>query len=125
MATTVRGECVQGSGQPNYALLKFDDGSLITQADIASITWTLFNADSDPPTADPGYEDETALVSQVIFDELQTHPLNGRPYNFKHVLPAAALSAPNNWRIEYLVTPNDGEPFIAIFLLSTTRTYTD
>jgi hypothetical protein len=71
-------------------LLRKDDGEPAQQADVASISYRVFryssrlNAVREVDGTEVGAE-ETLVVSDVLFDELQTNPLIGcgtEAYNF-------------------------------------------
>ena len=110
------------------------DGDALVQADISTITYSVFLIDDQDPdnkTAAPGYLNVPLVVADVIFDTLQTDAIwtvDATGYNFLHTPdtgpsssggPAGEgpvfLTAGRRYLVEYTLTPASGPPIILRF----------
>ena len=101
------------------------DAAAVLQADIDSISYTIYLLDqADPDTATPvdGHEDVACAVADTIHDTLQDDDrwtLDAIGYNFRHVLAVAAhaafATAGRNYRIVFTLTPAAGEVVLVRF----------
>lgn len=85
-------------------------GDLITQADIASISLKVYNADSGDEVV-PAPE---VVVAEVVFDEIQKDArwsVDDIGYNLAIPLGGAAFPTQGNYQIEAKITPTDGLSF--------------
>ena len=87
------------------------NGSNLLQADVSSITYSIFYTDSTV-----AHTTSTALtVSSVIYDTLQTDSrwtVDGTGYNFRHDVAASVLTDPTRvYQFEYLFTLADASAF--------------
>jgi hypothetical protein len=100
-------------------------GVNITQADIATIRYSVYLLDDqDPDNRTPvtGHSQITLPVYQVVFNSLQTDPtwtVDATGYNFRHVLdvsahPAFAVAG-RKYLIEYVLTPLTGQVILVRF----------
>jgi len=83
------------------------EGNAITQADVATVTYTVSEIDQagnlEPVT---GHEDVSLTVADVIFDQLQTGPpwdQDAIGYNFRHTIDISEADAFPYWGRRYLV----------------------
>jgi len=100
-------------------------GAVVTQADIASIKYSIYlldDDDADSQTAVTGHSAVSLQVSAVIFDALQIDALwtkDAVGYNFKHLLDVAAhpafAAAGRSYRIVYELTPAAGQVILVRF----------
>ena len=117
-ATITTGTVFEDSGASLMARVVDNDGTDITQSDITTIKYSVFDV------SDPGAASNTGLnVSDVVFDTLQTDARwtkDSTGYNFRHDLPASALPEGDHvYRVEYKFTPASGEVFHVVFELAT------
>ncbi len=103
------------------------DGTVLQQADIASVAYTIYLLDDDDPDAAAeieGHTDEAVDVASLIYDSLQTDDLWGTDvdttgYNFKHVLDVSTDQAFEEAGRDYLVvfdlTPASGQVILVRF----------
>ena len=104
------------------------DGNAIQQADLSSITYSVYlldDSDPDAATVVTGHDAASLTIADVIFDTLQTGGIwdvDATGYNFKHILDVstnqAFAEAARNYQIRYELTPTSGQVIIARF-----RTY--
>ena len=95
------------------------DGENITQADIATIRYSVYlldDQDADSRTAVTGHSQVTLPVYQVVYNSLQqdaTWTVDSIGYNFRHVLDVTAqpafAAAGRRYLIEYALTPLSGQ----------------
>jgi hypothetical protein len=103
-------------------------GANITQADIATIKYSVYLLDDqDPDGRSPvtGHSQITLPVYQVVFNALQTDAtwtVDSVGYNFKHVLDVAGHpafpTAGRRYLIEYALTPISGQVILARFRIN-------
>jgi hypothetical protein len=97
-------------------------GINITQADIATIRYSVYLLDDQNPdsrTSVTGHSQITLPVYQVVYNSLQTDAtwtVDAVGYNFRHVLdvanyPAFAVAG-RRCLIEYTLTPLTGQPIL-------------
>jgi hypothetical protein len=100
----------------------------ITQADIATIRYSVYMLDDqDPDGRIPvlGHSQITLPVYQVVFNSLQTDAtwtVDATGYNFRHVLdvstnPAFAVAG-RRYLIEYALTPLTGQVILVRFRIN-------
>jgi hypothetical protein len=93
----LQGEAYQKGGATIRGRIKDWDGVDITQAAIASGTYTL--TDTSTGLVIPNHDDIALTISSVVFNTLQT-PAVGRPYNFRlHLSPVSNQCFPNGARV--------------------------
>jgi len=100
-------------------------GAAVTQADVASLRYSVYLLDEqDPDQQTPlaGHTAVSLVVSGVVYDALQTDPIWTRDaigYNFRHVLDvsahAAFPTAGRAYRIVYELTPASGQVILVRF----------
>ena len=100
-----------------------NSGALITQSDISSITYYIWDI-----TGNVEITSGSLTVSSVVFNSLQ---LDDRcteddiGYNFGYAAPASWFAAPDHtYRIEVKFTPSSGQVFFAVFEIITSAIYT-
>lgn len=107
------GACLMGRG-------KGLDNTYFVQADFDSITLKIFDH-ADPTVPINGDNGEALVVSEVVFNSLQTNDArwtrDSTGYNFKHVLSADHLPmGGRKYRFEYAFLPaGSDEPFYGVF----------
>lgn len=95
-----------------------DEGNLLQQADVSSISYKTFDLDSDTPTA--AIESGALTVASVILDaavtgEIWTQDATG--YNFIHDVPASWFpTGGHRYAIEYKFTLSGGAVFHGSYL---------
>ncbi len=104
------------------------DGGNITQADIATIHYSIYLLDDQDPdsrTAVTGHSQVTLPVYQVIFNSLQTDAtwtVDAIGYNFRHVLDVANHPAfpfaGRRYLIEYVLTPLSGQVILVRYRMN-------
>lgn len=95
-------------------------GNLITQADVDTITYTVYGVGPNGTLeAVTGHDGETLTVADVVFDELQTGApwsADATGYNFLHALDVSANAAFVAWGARYLivyrVNLTSGQPIV-------------
>jgi hypothetical protein len=99
----------------------YKDGEDIKQADVSTITYSIYLLDDQNPdtrTVVTGHSAVSLLAADVLFDTLQSDS-QASNYNFKHVIPisahAAFTIADRHCMVEYVITPTTGEKIIARF----------
>jgi len=121
----IHGEFRKNASVILLARVEGNDGALVTQASIASATYTVYLLDPTDPdvqTAVEDHEDVAIAPADLIFDELQTDDLwgdtDGTGYNLKHQLDVSEAQAFAAAGVEYLVrielTPADGGQVIVV-----------
>ncbi len=116
----------EDSGFYLMARFKSPTGANGVQADITSISLSVFDESSTTAIAGP-----TALtVSAVVFDTLQTTILDPRwtkdstGYNFAYSALAAHVPNPGWTRFEFKFTPASGQVFFIVFRVPVAELYT-
>jgi hypothetical protein len=109
---TIYDTFLEDGGATVLARVYGNAGTAITQASLTSITWAVYNADTEAEILAPA----ALTVSAVVFDTLQTgNPRwtkDGVGYNFVHALPVTAFpAAVAKTRIQYKFTPTSGAAF--------------
>ena len=89
------------------------DGVLVTQAGLASITYSVFQCHTDTVVVAVS----SLVIATVIFDTLQTNALlwteDATGYNFKHDVASTVITdSAYRYEFEYVITPVSGSPFI-------------
>ncbi|MGW8256757.1 MAG: hypothetical protein ACWGMZ_04655 [Thermoguttaceae bacterium] len=104
------------------------DAANITQADIATINYSVYlldDQDADNRTTVTGHSQVNLPVYQVVFDTLQTDAtwtVDTIGYNFRHELdvsvdPAFAVAG-RRYLIEYVLTPVAGQVILVRFRIN-------
>lgn len=103
------------------------NGQPVTQADVASIRYSVLELDSrDPDAATPvtGHENAALPTNQCLFDTLQTGGLwttDAEGYNFRHAIDVAAADAfpkaGSLYQVRYEVAPTAGQKIVFRFQL--------
>jgi len=109
------------------------DGSVIQQADVSAIAYTVYlldDSDPDSGTAVDGHEDEACVVADTIFDSLQSgemwkdaagNYIDQIGYNFRHVLDVSSdqafAAAGRNYRIVFTLDMAAGQDVLVRFRL--------
>ncbi len=129
----ITGQSIPGkSGVTLMARLRGQDFTLITQASLTSIAWTLTDRTTGLAVANAPF-----TVATVIFDTLQqgdgswskdsksaTGPDGTWGYNFRAILPAANIvPAGDRFQCDVVFTPVTGEPFRVVFQFQTLRVF--
>jgi hypothetical protein len=104
------------------------DGENITQADIATVRYSVFLLDDQDPdsrTAITGHAQITLPVYEVVFNSLQldaTWTVDTIGYNFRHVLDIAAYPAfavaGRRYLLEYALTPLAGQVILVRYRIN-------
>ncbi len=104
-----------------YKRVRIWDGSNAQQADITSITYSIFALDPDDEdvrTEVTGHVDQTVLVSATIYDTLQTDTA-ASDYNFLYIpvisVDEAFDDAGTVYLVEFTITPTVGEVIVERF----------
>ena len=110
-----------GSATP-MARITGADAANIVQADIDSITYSIYLLTDNAPdtrTDVTGHTTVSLTVADVIFDALQTDARwteDSTGYNFRHVIDRSSNEAfaiaGRNYLVEYLLTPTSGQVII-------------
>ena len=124
-AAEIRGTVFKNGSATLLARVVGADGSVLTQSDVSTITYTvalLDDTDPDSEAAVDNHEDVACVVADTIFDTLQDDDLwdvDHEGYNFKHVLDvsssAAFATAGRSYRITFTITPAAGQVILVRF----------
>jgi hypothetical protein len=113
----------QGMPVALMARLRNPAGVYVTQASLASISYTLFDLGSDNPTPTVPTSSGSLTISSVIFDALQLDArwtIDTIGYDFLWLMPGALLvNAPTEYRMKVLFTGTDGNVYPAVYQLLT------
>lgn len=114
-AVTVIGECFEDQPSPNMGYVTGPTGAALDQADISSISYSVFERD----TGTVVLSSTSLTVSSVIFDTLQTPAIWTRDdtgYNFRHDAPATTMPHGGRWyKFEYKFNLASGGAVYAVF----------
>jgi hypothetical protein len=104
------------------------NGVNITQADIATIRYSVYMLDDQNPDARTpvtGHSQVTLLVYSIVFNSLQTDAtwtVDAVGYNFRHILDVAANPAfpvaGRRYLIEYALTPLSGQVILVRYRIN-------
>lgn len=124
-ATDIYGAVFAGASAVTMARVAYADETLITQSDIASITYSIEESAPcgvAPPTSVEGHTGVSVPVASAVSDTLLTDAAwdaDGLGYNFRHevdVTTSPAFSTPGNrYTVRYVLTPTAGQPIILRF----------
>ena len=124
-ASDIHGVVFKNGSATLLARIVGSDGSLVTQAQIASADYTVYLLDeNDPDAGTPvtGHADVALGVNLLIYDSLQNDDLwdvDALGYNFKHVLDIsvheAFATAGRSYRIVFRLTPTSGQVILVRF----------
>lgn len=123
----VQGTCWEDGGCTCMARVLDNDGSRALQADVASISRSIFDLDGATPTvAVSGPTD--IPVATGVYDTLQTDDRwseDATGYNFANVVPASVFSSGGHrYRIEYKFTPVGGQVYWTVYEVLAESVYT-
>lgn len=101
------------------------DGSAITQTDIDEAEYSIYLLDDQDPdslTAVDEHEEVSLIVSDVVYDTLQTDDIwtkDSTGFNFKYTVDigtnAAFTVAGRKYQIRFKLTPDSGQVIIVRF----------
>lgn len=103
------------------ARLRNASNEYITQSEISSISYTIFEDPTNTSLGTPvtGHSSESITISSSVFDTLQTDAVwesDGIGYNFKHTPPTSVnYPFPNRgseYVLRYIVLPISEEPLV-------------
>jgi hypothetical protein len=138
---SISGQVAAGSGVTILARLRGQDGSLVTQASLTSIAYSVANL-TEGEVVGTG----SLTVSTCVYDSLQTDarwtqdtasrpgPDGATGYNFAATLPASlfpettltsavARSAPPRVQVDVTFTPTSGQPFRVVWSWTPVRVW--
>ncbi len=102
-------------------------GAPITRATISSATYTVYQldeSDANAETAVAGHTARSLVVSDIVFDALQTDDLwdtDAVGYNFKHTIDTSSqqafATAGLSYRVRYELIASNGQVIIVRFKL--------
>ncbi len=110
-------------GSPRLCAMVYLNGTAITQADVSTITYTIYELGSRPDdrTAITGHMDVSLSAADVIYDSLQTDAQASK-FNYAHQVPVsvhpAYATAGKSYQVEYKVQPTSGQVIIVRFQVS-------
>lgn len=121
------GSTFVGASVVLMARVAFADGTLVAPEDVESVAYTVAEIDpcgSTAPVTVEGHAGETLEVEQVLSASL----LDGPPwdvdevgFNFRHEIDVtespAFVTAGRSYRVEYVLTPMDGQPIVVRFVI--------
>lgn len=128
MANVVRPVCtVFENGTPvNMGRVTGNDGAVITQASLSTITYTIYLVDANDKnirTVVDEHEDVSVAVASTVYDTLQTSDdrwtVDATGYNFLHQVDVSVNAACSlrgrTYHIVYEFTPASGQVFSCEF----------
>ena len=96
------------------------DGSYLTQADVTSIAYSIY--DERTRSVVSGHDGVALTVSQVVYDTLQTDALwtaDATGYNFKHTIDVSSNPAfpeeDRSYLVEHVITLASGPPIALLW----------
>ncbi len=115
-ASDIHGNALKNGSAPLLARVVGADGLAITQADVASATYSIYlldDDDADSRTVVAEHSDVSLSVGTTIFNSLQTDDLwtvDDVGYNFRHVLDVstnqAFTVAGRRYLVEFQLVPS-------------------
>lgn len=124
-ASDIHGVVFKNGSAALLARVVGSDAKPMTQAQVASVAYTVYLLDEDDPdsgTPVAGHTDATVSVAALIHDALQNDDLwdvDQTGYNFKHVLDVstdpAFATAGRTYRVEFRLTPTSGQVVLVRF----------
>ena len=124
-AAEIHGTAFKGGSATLLARVVGSDAAAIVQADIASISFSVYlldDQDADSRTAVTGHTDVSPNVNDIVFNTLQTDALwtvDETGYNFRHVLDVsehqAFAIAGRRYLVEFELTPTSGQAILVRF----------
>ncbi len=129
----ITGQSIPGtSGVTLMARIRGQDHTLLTQASLSAIAWTLTDL-----TTGLAVTTGTFTIASVVFDSLQQGdgswtkdkrtapgPDGAWGYNFRAILPAASIApSGNRFQGDVHFTPATGEPFRVVFQFRTVKVF--
>ena len=121
MNTIHRSTVWEDSGFAWMARVKGNDAALVTQGDLSSIAYSVY--DLDAPSEDP--ETGTLTIALVVFDTLQTDARwtkDATGYNFRwDVSPTLLATGGHRYRFEVKFTPTTGDPFHLVGIITASQ----
>ena len=104
------------------------DAGNIAQADISTITYSVYLLDDSDPTSrtvQTGHDAAELVVADTIYDALQTDSTwtaDSTGYNFRHVvdrsIKEAFGTAGRNYLVEHTLTPTSGQIILLQFRIN-------
>ena len=94
------------------------EGSFVTQADVSSITYSIFDKDGDTPDTAiaTGTLDKTVVILDSVVTSKATWTKDAYGYNFKHSFGVGAFpTGRHRYEVEYILTLTDGSVYPGIF----------
>ncbi|NQU23631.1 MAG: hypothetical protein HQ567_20300 [Candidatus Nealsonbacteria bacterium] len=124
-AADIHGTAFKNGSATLLARVVGADGAPITQADVASASYSVYlldDRDADARAAVTGHDGVALSVASIVFNSLQTDSLwtvDATGYNFRHVLDASANqalpTAGRRYLVEFTLTPNSGQVILVRF----------
>lgn len=129
-AIDIHGAAFKNGSVTLLARIVDDEGDNIVQADVVAVKYTVHLLDDQNPdgrTAVAGHTDVALVVSEIIFNTLQTDAIwtvDEIGYNFRHVLDVSAYQAftvaGRRYLVEYQLTPTVGQMILVRFRINVT-----
>jgi hypothetical protein len=97
-----------GGGWSYLAFLTGHDGDIVTQASLTSISRSITDTRTNPPTVVP----DAIVITDAVFDTAQSTPsLWDKDYTFKDDVQASKIPNRTKYLLQYTFTPVTGEVF--------------
>jgi len=123
----IYGSTFAGASVVLMARVAFADGTLVAPDDIESATYTVTERDPcglAPATPIEGHAGVTLEAEHVLSASLLEEPpweVDEIGFNFRHEIDVtespAFVTAGRSYRIEYVLTPTDGQPIVVRFVI--------
>jgi hypothetical protein len=124
-ARTYKGIIWEDSGCQLLARIVGVDAAAIVQADVSSISYSVYERDEeDAPGSGSAVRENAALtVSSVVFNALQTDArwtVDSTGYNFRYAAPVTDFPNPSKvYDVEIKFTPASGDVYHVVFEVET------
>lgn len=117
-------------GSPAELMARIEaNGAPIEQADISSITYSVFDVSTAGQPVVSGHENASLEVTDVIFDTLQADgrwTVDDTGYNFRASIAGTAWPAnQHRYQVEVKFTPVAGPVYVVPFIADTSSLYGD
>lgn len=120
-ASKACGVAWEGSSAIYMARIINDDGEILTQSDVSSINYYLYDLDGATPSTPT--QSGTLSAASTVFDTLQTDSRwtkDSTGYNFRHTLTAAWLAdGDHTYRMEYVIVTTGSATITAVAEITT------